>query len=108
MDCSHLDDFPLPPKYYLQDWNGYLWITKKFPLEKLMSIMHKVPKNRVPNYVVFAEKTELENRVKLYRKYYPDMKRVKVIEPGFIEWILHKMNPNNNRNNTYFIYHLNP
>jgi hypothetical protein len=105
IDCSHRGDFPMPPKFYLNDWGNYYWVVQGFPLERLIDAMPRIPEKHQPNYVVFAESGEIKKRVAKYREFYPEMKLKATIEPGNIDQLLYWLNPKN-RNDTYYIYKL--
>jgi hypothetical protein len=54
-------------------------------------------------YVVFVEDINLEERVEAMKEYYPNLKFKKYIEPGLVDKIMKKLNPNN-KNEDFYIY----
>jgi uncharacterized protein YlbG (UPF0298 family) len=58
-----------------------------------------------PDYVVFINEKDLDKRVAKFKKYYPDLKYIKTINPSRIDLIMRKITPSNN-NQLIFIYHL--
>jgi hypothetical protein len=94
----------LAPRFYLKHWIPIYEITSKEPLENLI----KYHSDRIdidkPQYVLFFEEQNLAHRVAKLKSVYPDLHYVTTIEQGFIDDLLHRMNPNNNVNQVIYIY----
>jgi hypothetical protein len=102
-DSNH-DDIFLPPVFYLQKRETVFGITKltsdsDFYYHSYLNI----PSAERPNYVVFMQPDNLEERLIRLKKYLPSLAYEKTIEPSFIDWLLNKMNPHN-KNQTCYIY----
>ncbi len=57
----------------------------------------------LPRFVLFFEDNNLNNRIVAFRKIFPNIKEETVIEPGFIDKLVHWLNPVN-ANQTIYIY----
>jgi hypothetical protein len=99
-DCSHKDDYILPPRFYAERWDVYIWLVSSSNVETAV----KDPELVEANYIVFVEDDMLEEKKARIRKVYPHIQHLKTIEAGFLDLILHKMNPNNNKFERYHIY----
>jgi hypothetical protein len=88
----------LAPRFYLKKWIQISEITTEHPLEEWTK------ENNQPDYILFFEKENLENRVGKLKRYFPELHYEATIGQGFIDALLHKMNPNNNVNQTIYIY----
>ncbi len=64
------------------------------------------PDLQKPQYVLFFDSKNLAIRVQYIKKYYPNLTEETVIKPGFVDQIVHFLNPKN-RNETIFIYKTN-
>lgn len=60
-----------------------------------------------PQYALFVNQNDLENRVAEMENYYPEMKQIKVIHPSYIDMLMKKAVPSNN-NQLIFVYSLKP
>ncbi len=98
-DCTHKDDFVLPARFYAERWDNYLWLTKTSGMEKVIGNEGIVQ----PNYVVFVDDDILDERIHNMEQYYK-LQHLKTIESGFLDLVLHKMNPNNNKFERYHVY----
>jgi 4-amino-4-deoxy-L-arabinose transferase-like glycosyltransferase len=67
----------------------------------------KIHRNIKPEYVLFAGSTNLDNRVAAMKEIFPDLVPEAKAEPGFIDRLLYKINPNGNKNETFYIYKIN-
>lgn len=99
-DCAHKDDYLLPPRFYSERWDKQFIIVKNSDVELILQNTDYVP----ANYVVFVEDELLEERKARIMKTYPNLKHLTTVEAGFLDLILHKMNPNNNKFERFHIY----
>ncbi len=102
---SFRDDFSMPPFFYLGKWyrGGYIdGVTTKFPVDSLCARVRAHPEV-MPNYVIFFDEENLEQRVKNFKTCFPKIKFEAEIEPGFFDKTIHWLNPIN-KNYTAYIY----
>jgi hypothetical protein len=102
---SFRDDFTMPPFFYLGKWyrDGYVdGVTSVFTIDSLCTRIQKMP-NRMPNYVIFFDEENLDNRIKGFKTCFPNIKYEATIEPGFIDKFIYWLNPIN-RNYRAYIY----
>ncbi|MEW6467844.1 MAG: glycosyltransferase family 39 protein [Bacteroidota bacterium] len=102
---SNKEAFTMPPFFYLGKWytDGYIQgITRRVPLDSACAAMERDPGLR-PNYVLFFDKEDLEKRISDFRKRFPRISYQTTIEPGFVDKLMHRLNPIN-RNLAVTIY----
>lgn len=100
-DSNREDDFTMPPQYYLQNWTSTYGITKKFtPDSMLAHYKGMLPKDK-PNYVVFMQAENINQRVDSLRKRFPSLHYEATIQPSFIDKTMHFLNPLNDNQTTY-------
>lgn len=91
----------LMPQFYLGEWIEIYEITKVRPVELLhRSIAYEGPE---PRFFIFIRNENLEERVEAVKKYFPDIAFEKMIEPGFVDKVMHWINPHN-KNEEIYIY----
>ena len=100
---SQHDGFTMPPRFYLQSWIYQPYVTKGTSLESLAEGIASGPDSLKPNYVVFNEKENIEQRVKNFKKYFPGIEYQATIEPGLVDKVMHWLNKRN-ANFTSYIY----
>jgi hypothetical protein len=93
----------LGPRFYLKKWIPISEITTEYPPQEWIKYYNSNP----PDYILFFEEKNLEARVAKMKSYFPKLHYETTISQGFIDDLLHKMNPNNNVNQTIFIYKVN-
>ena len=86
--------------FYLNDWSSYYQINETTDKR---DFIERIDKNKFPDYVVFIEEKNLQKRVDDLKQFIPSLKSEAVIEPSFIDKLLHRLNPRN-ANQTIFIY----
>ena len=92
------------PKFYLGQWP--VMFNDKNGDRSLDSILAYSLKNgnaAAPRFVLFTGEKEIGPMVIKTRKYLPYLVYETTIEPGFIDWLVHRLNPIN-RNKTVYIY----
>jgi hypothetical protein len=99
-DCSHKQDILLPPRFYSERWDRHVSLLDGFDIETSVRNSSYVP----ANYIVFVEDEKLEERKARLMKFFPKIQHLKTIEAGYLDLILHKMNPNNNKFERFHIY----
>lgn len=91
------------PKFYLKkQWPKTVDITTGFSVQQLSNEL-KTDSLVKPQYVLFMEEKNMDNRVKEFRKYFPSIKYETTIEPSFLDKVMHWLNPVN-VNQTTVIY----
>jgi hypothetical protein len=93
------------PLYYANSWGGPIYIEKaKGYNDKVLWWAMPEQKDLRPNYALFFEEVDLENRVKTMEENFNcKLSFQKAFEPSYLDVLLHKLNPNNN-NETAFVY----
>lgn len=102
---SFRDDYTMPPFFYLGKWyrDGYVdGVTSIYPIDSLCTRIQKNPQLR-PNYVIFFDEENLDNRIKGFKTCFPNIKYETTIQSGFVDRFICWLNPIN-RNYTAYIY----
>lgn len=98
---SEKQNWPAIPQFYLGKW------VKEYYAGPSHDISEELKNAAVPpNYIIFISPDELDARVQKFKEIKPDITLVATIQPSFIDWLFHKLNPVN-KNETYFIYRIN-
>ena len=85
----------LPPLFYLGKMGFYYSVTKSNGIDVLINQVGKYTYNHHPNYIIFDQPDHLDERVNNMKKVFPNLTFETMIEPGFIDKILHNLNPHN-------------
>lgn len=94
----------LPPLFYLGKWGNVYDLSSTRTMDTLLCDMQMTKtKTDLPQYVLFNQEDDLEKRVDAFKKYFPNITFETEIKPGFIDALLHKLNPHN-ANFTIYIY----
>lgn len=101
IEDSNLDDFTMPPQYYLQNWSSTIGLTKNFTADSVLIKYNNTPVADRPNYVVFMQANNINARVDSLRKRFPTLTYMATIEPSFIDKTMHFLNPVNDNQTTY-------
>jgi len=102
---SFRDGYTMPPFFYLGKWyrEGYIQgITQTYTIDSLCKHIQEHPSS-MPNYVIFFDEQNLDNRLKNFKTCFPNTRYETTIEPGFIDRFIYWLNPVN-RNYTAYIY----
>ncbi|MFI5150775.1 MAG: glycosyltransferase family 39 protein [Bacteroidia bacterium] len=93
-----------PPLYYLGKWpSHYYTITSKMSCERIHRFICDNPDKPEPNYVIFQEEEQIDQRVRHFKECYGDIVYETTIHQGLLDEILHFLNPVN-KSQTCFIY----
>jgi hypothetical protein len=92
----------LAARFYLKKWIPVIEISKDRPVEQFIQEHGTNP----PDYILFFEEKNLEERVAKIQSHFPQMRYEATIGQGLIDELLHKMNPQNNVNQEVYIYKL--
>lgn len=92
----------LCPRSYLGQWVQEQCITSDRPIEKLEK--HEITvQSYQPRFILFSEDSDLDNRIAEVKELYPNIVFEIKFEPGFIDKVIHWLNPIN-ANETITIY----
>jgi len=94
---------PRPPLFYLGKNTGYYEITMTRSIKDLDAEIKK-GNNPRPNYIIFAGSGNLDKRIERLKSIFPELQKDTEIPPGFIDGIAYKLNPEHNKNETWYIY----
>jgi hypothetical protein len=89
---------------YLQRWDNPIYgVTKQYTVNDLYRDNQNAALKNKPDYVIFLQEENIENRVKSFKSVYPTLRYETTIEPGFVDKVMHFLNPVN-KNQVCFIY----
>jgi hypothetical protein len=94
----------LAPRFYLKKWIPVYDITTDHPLEEFVKTHATSDTSQYPDYIIFFENNNLDQRVAKLKSYFPSLHYMTTIDQGFIDDMLHKMNPDNNVNQVAYIF----
>lgn len=109
-DSEH-DGVKMLPKFYSGQWRDYVTLTNKGfskvdgrTHQMSDSMKEKLLSNNDLEYVMFFGDKNINQRVERMNKLFGKITHKETIQPGFIDWLTHKMNPKHIRNQSLFIY----
>ncbi len=102
IEHSHKYGVPLLPRYYSDEWPGYIEVDKATRASGIDSVFIK-KKDLVPQFVLFIEKDNMDDRLAKMKSMYPDLVYETTVEPGLVDKVMHWLNPVN-ANNVIIIY----
>ena len=104
-DMNH-NPSPMIPRFYLVNWKSYYYTSGIYPYYKLAQTKEYLIKHNIklPNYFIFLEKENLFQRVDSMNMLFPKLVCDTLIEPGFIDRVMHFLNKRN-KNPYITIYH---
>ena len=102
IDNSNEYGAPLMPRYYADEWVGYIDIHKSNTPEQINPI-HTNQEKYIPGFILFLEEENLDERVKKMKTVFPELEYKATIQPGFIDKVMHWLNPIN-KNRVVVIY----
>jgi 4-amino-4-deoxy-L-arabinose transferase-like glycosyltransferase len=95
------------PRAYSKNWKGAcLNLTKQDLISQNISLTkeQKILSQRDLGYIIFFEEKNIQARVNRLKKLFPKLHHKKTIEPSFLDWLTHKLNPKYNKNYVTYIY----
>ncbi|MBU2650857.1 MAG: glycosyltransferase family 39 protein [Bacteroidetes bacterium] len=101
-DASHRHGVPMLPRYYSGAWPAVIETYISHPPSSIDSAFITDPEKK-PRFLIFIEEKDIESRIEAMRKIYPHIEYETTIEPGFIDRVMHGLNPVN-ANNVIVIY----
>ncbi len=102
LENSNISYVKLAPLFYLGQWVKEYPVTNENHEEKLKAIPKYVTMPQ-PRFFLFYENDNLEKRLADMKAVFPNIVYETTISPGFIDKVLHWMNPYN-ANQTIYIY----
>jgi hypothetical protein len=103
LEDSNNSSAKMPPQYYLGQWINVYEVNRIKTIDSLKVILDNTSEINYPEFVLFFEDKNIVRRIKDMKCTFPKLKFEKVIEPGFIDRILYKLNPINS-NQTIYIF----
>jgi hypothetical protein len=102
-EFTHADGRAQLPRHYANLWVSYYPMNNATDVEYLVSVMprnaeqkaHRLEKQPVPNYILFVDDTDLDQRVERLRTHFPTLQKRATIEPGWFDLLLNRINPLN-------------
>jgi hypothetical protein len=91
------------PSYYMGQWPGFYQQNDDTTAAEMIRHLATLPAGKQPAFFLFFDKDSLQNRVIAARESFPCLVYETRIDPGFIDNLLHWMNPYN-KNKKIFIY----
>ncbi|MFC2107796.1 glycosyltransferase family 39 protein, partial [Bacteroidota bacterium] len=102
IDNSNEYGVPLLPRYYADEWVGYINISKSLSPDKINKL-HTTQENFIPSFFLFMEEENIQQRLNEMKKVFPNLEYETTIYPGFIDNVMHWLNPIN-KNRVIIIY----
>lgn len=102
LELSHLKDGVLMPKFYWGKWNDH-YVVKEGASAAMVIDTLKAGHYPLPEYVIFGENVNLENRLTNFKSAVKNITYQTTIEPSVLDKVMHWLNPVN-VNQTYYIY----
>lgn len=105
IDDKNHDTSPMVPRFYYERWDKYYYVSGIHPVTKLELIKDNLEKNHIPlpNYFLFYEDENLEERLDSMKLLFPGLIKDTVIMPGRIDRLMHFLN-RKNKNYTVYVY----
>ena len=104
-DSNKENDYLMPPLFYFGKWFSVIGINKHFTPDSALVAYNAQEISQRPNYVVFMEDKNMNERVAEMKKRFPGLEYEATIDPSFIDKTLYFLNPLND-NQTAFIYRI--
>ncbi|MFK5856951.1 MAG: glycosyltransferase family 39 protein [Bacteroidota bacterium] len=90
-----------PPQFYLGNWYNYNTLMKDDIFSEFVISNSNKPVSEQPGFVLFYQPDEIEDRVSKLKTVYPELEFETIIEPGFMDRVMHWLNPINDNQNIY-------
>ena len=91
------------PQFYSGCWTTYYYFKKEDPVEGILrnaafeatATANEIMPRALPNYILFYDDDQLQQRVDKMREHYPTLGFRTTIESGWFDELLHTLNPKN-------------
>jgi len=90
-----------PPLFYLQKWIYYSPVMENENLEKFSKNKKWKNPEKQPGFILFMETDNIDSRHEFMRSVFPEIEFETAIEPGYMDRLLHWLNPINDNQNIY-------
>ncbi len=90
-----------PPQYYLQNWYNYQTLMREDDINTFRKYNQTLPLNEQPGFILFYQPDNIDQRVANMKTVYPNIVFETIIEPGFMDKVLHWLNPINDNQQIY-------
>jgi len=90
-----------PPLFYLHNWASYTTVMAYDDLEKFRKTQKGKKPEQQPGFILFLEETRLDSRVEFMTSVFPGLEFETLIHPGYMDKVLHWLNPINDNQNIY-------
>lgn len=101
VENSDRKNMMLMPQFYLGQWVNFYGVTSENPAKKLIDISNRPTPD--PAFLLFVRTDQLKERVAELQAIYPQIAYETTIQPGFVDELLHRINPYN-KNEVIVIY----
>lgn len=91
----HAGSSAMPPQYYSGSWMPYYIVYEGTDLQIQKEKILKSSTRTIPNYILFYGDEEIPEYVQKLETAYPNLQLDAVIEPGYLDQLLHWLNPIN-------------
>jgi hypothetical protein len=103
LEFTHSDQGAMMPQFYSSIWTNYYYFKKGDPVNGTLSFASNVAEETkddimprsLPNYILFYDDLQLDQRVANMKRYYPTLTYRTTIEAGWFDKVLHTLNPKN-------------
>ena len=103
LEYTHIESGSMLPQFYSGIWTTYYyWKKGDNPSEYILNMHHDeeetindLQPRLEPNYYLFYDDTNLEDRVAKIREHYPDITFLTTVESGWFDQLLNRLNPKN-------------
>jgi len=90
-----------PPQFYLKGWYNYHTMMKDDDFNHFRNTHINQTVDQQPGFILFIQPDDIDFRTERMKEIYPDLEFETVIEPGFMDYIMFKLNPINSNQNIY-------
>lgn len=105
LENSHSDSYIMAPEFYYGKWDKFDRLKPNYTKESLNKLLIKANQKETPNYLVFFESEDLENRKSRFEQLTnTKFELVYIAEPSVLDQILYTLNPRFNKNEPAKIY----
>jgi hypothetical protein len=103
LEFTHSESGAMMPQFYSGNWSSYYYFKKgDDPIAYIRNFKHEeqiteddIMPRKEPNYYLFYDDTNLQERVRYIQNIYPDLTYQTTIESGWFDRLLHWLNPKN-------------
>jgi len=96
---------PLPPRFYSGQWERNYWCRAESDPQLQLELMCGAREHRtLPNYLLIYGGGDVDAAIERFAPVFGLDEPLAIVQPGFLDRILHMLNPNNNTLETVYIY----